>query len=99
MDLAAKVTETEHIEPRLVAGDNVPHFKYTYAFVPISWERTLGFGLELPKHLELRVTNHRNHRLGRYAQDLGPADLGPNGPLGLYTTVGVRWYFGGYRGR
>jgi hypothetical protein len=34
--------------------------------------------------------------LGRYNHNVGPADLSTAGPYGLYTTIGARWYFGGY---
>jgi hypothetical protein len=34
--------------------------------------------------------------LGRYNHNVGPADLSTHGPYGLYTTIGARWYFGGY---
>ena len=47
-------------------------------------------------HDQLRVTQHQVDYLGRYGNNLGPADLHTNGPYGLYSTVGVRWSFGGY---
>jgi hypothetical protein len=81
-------------QPNLFLGDNIPQFKYTYSTQSIMLERSLGIGIELPKNFELRLTHHRNPWLGKYKNYLGPADLGPNGPYGLYTTVSVRWRFG-----
>jgi hypothetical protein len=37
--------------------------------------------------------------LGKYKNNVGGPpglDLGTAGPYGLYTTIGARWYFGGY---
>jgi len=48
------------------------------------------------RNLQLRVTQHQVDYLGRYGGSLGPADLHTTGPYGLYTTVSVRWTFGGY---
>ncbi len=76
-------------------GRNVPQF-YTASFAPIMDERILGVGIELPKNFELRLTSHRVDWLGRYAGNLGPADLGTDGTYGNNTTVGVRWNFGGW---
>lgn len=83
-------------EPKFSFGRTVPQVQYTASMEPIAWERLLGVGIELPKNFELRVTGHAVNYLGRYAQDVGPADLHTNGPYGLYTTIGVRWKFGGY---
>jgi len=47
----------------------------------------------------LRCWQHQNRWLGRNAKYLGPADMGLNGPYGLYSAVSVRWYFGGYNRR
>ena len=33
---------------------------------------------------------------GKYSGPNSVVNLSRNGPLGLYTTVGVRWYFGKY---
>ena len=82
--------------PTFSFGNNVPQFKYTASMAPIAFERAVGVGFELPKNFEFRVTQHQVDYLGRYANNLGPADLRTNGPYGLYTTVGVRWSFGGY---
>lgn len=84
-------------EPRFFFGDNIPQVKYTYSMAPLAWERTMGLAIALPKHLELRVTNHGVNSFPPFNQSLGAFDSGPNKePLGIYNTVGVRWYFGGY---
>jgi hypothetical protein len=87
------------IQPNLFMGNNVPQVKYTYSAQPIAIERFYGMGIELPKNFELRLTNHRTPWLGKYKGNLGPADLGPNGPYELYTTISVRWRFGGWKKR
>ena len=82
--------------PTFSFGNNVPQFKYTASMDGIAFERSVGFGFELPKNFELRVTQHQVDWLGKYNNNLGLADLGTSGPYGLYTTIGARWYFGGY---
>jgi hypothetical protein len=82
--------------PTFSFGNNVPQFKYTASMAPIAFERAVGVGVELPKNFEFRVTQHQVDWLGRYGKNVGPADLGTSGPYGLYTTIGARWYFGGY---
>jgi hypothetical protein len=82
--------------PTAYLGRNVPQLLYTASAQPIALDRILGLGLELPWHFELRLTNHRVTSFGKYTRSQGPRDPGPGQPLGLYTTVGVRWYFGGY---
>jgi hypothetical protein len=83
-------------EPKFSFGKNIPQVSYLSSMEPIAFERSVGVAVELPKHLNLRVTQHQVDYLGRYSNYLGPADLRTNGPYGLYTTVGVRWSFGGY---
>jgi hypothetical protein len=83
-------------EPRAFMGNNVPQFLYTDSMSPIALERTQGLGVSVTRNLELRLTTHRVDWLGKYRYNLGPADLGKNGPLSVYTTVSARWYFGGY---
>jgi hypothetical protein len=83
-------------EPRFSFGKNIPQLSYLSSMEPIAFDRSVGVAFELPKNLSLRVTQHQVDYLGRYANYLGPADLRTNGPYGLYTTVGVRWSFGGY---
>lgn len=82
--------------PTFSFGNNVPQFKYTASMAAIAYERSIGLGIELPKNFEFRLTQHQVDWLGRYKQSVGPADLGTAGPYGLYTTLGARWYFGGY---
>jgi hypothetical protein len=83
-------------EPKFSFGKNIPQLRYLASMEPIAFDRSVGIAIELPKSLSLRVTQHQVDYLGRYANNLGPADLRTNGPYGLYTTVGVRWSFGGY---
>ena len=86
--------------PTFSFGNNVPQFKYTASIDGIAYERAVGFGVELPKNFEFRVTQHQVDWLGKYSRSNvgGPMglDLGTAGPYGLYTTIGGRWYFGGY---
>ncbi len=86
-------------EPHFFMGSNVPQYHYTFSAAPMAFDRSVGIGVELPKNLELRLTQHRVQWMGRYEGYLGQADLGKTGPLGLYTTVSARWYFGGYKTR
>lgn len=86
-------------EPHFFMGNNVPQYNYTFSAAPMAFDRSVGVGVELPKNLELRLTQHRVQWMGRYGDHLGTADLGKSGPLGLYTTVSARWYFGGYKTR
>jgi hypothetical protein len=82
--------------PTFSFGNNVPQFKYTASMAGIAYERAVGVGIELPKNFEFRLTQHQVDWLGKYANNVGLADLGTAGPYGLYTTIGARWYFGGY---
>ena len=84
------------LEPRGFLGRNLPQVQYTASFDAILFEWSVGIGLQLTKNLELRMWQHQNDWLGRYGHNLGPADLGSNGPYGLYTGIAARWYFGGY---
>jgi hypothetical protein len=84
------------LEPKVYGGDTLPQERYTASASLIMWERTMGAGLELPSSFELRLTQHRTILLGRYSRPGGAATLRTDGPYGLYTTVGVRWYFGGW---
>ena len=83
-------------EPRFSFGRNIPQVSYTASMEPMAYERALGAGFELPRNFQVRLTQHQVDYLGRYSHSLGPADLHTNGPYGLYTTVSVRWSFGGY---
>lgn len=84
------------LEPKMSFGRNIPQLSYTASMEPISFDRTIGVAVQLPKKFQFRLTQHHVDYLGRYRGSLGPADLHTNGPYGLYTTVGVRWSFGGY---
>jgi hypothetical protein len=81
--------------PRSSFGNNVPQVSYTNAFTLIAYENLFGMGIELPRNLEFRMVHHAVYWMGRYTGHLGLADRGGTGPYGLYTTVGVRWHFGG----
>jgi len=83
-------------QPRSFFGNNVPHYNYTEAATPIACEYEFGAGYVLPKNFEIRVTRHSVYWMGRYQNDMGPADLSRNGPYGRYATAGVRWSFGGW---
>lgn len=83
-------------EPRFSFGRNIPQVSYEESMEPIAYDRAIGAAFELPRNLELRLTQHQVDYLGRYSNQLGPADLRTTGPYGLYTTVSVRWSFGGY---
>lgn len=83
-------------EPQAYFGRNLPPWLYSASAEPIMWERVIGLGVELPKGLQLRVLRHENYWLGRYGSNLGDADLGPNGPYGLYAALSLRWSFGGW---
>ena len=82
-------------EPRFLFGRNVPQALYTWSFDAIGVERSWGAGIYLGKGFEMRVTQHfLFDRLGARDRNLGPADLGPNGPWGRYNSIAVRKYFG-----
>lgn len=83
-------------EPKISFGRNIPQVSYLYSMEPIAFDRSIGVGFQFPHGFEFRATQHQVDYLGRYANHLGPADLGTNGPYGLYATIGVRWSFGGY---
>lgn len=83
-------------QPRISFGRNIPQLAYAASMEPMLYERSIGIGFQLPRNFELRATQHQVEYLGRYDKLLGSADLGTNGPYGLYATIGVRWSFGGY---
>lgn len=84
------------VEPKLFGGDNIPQQSYTSSGALILFERSIGVGMELPRQFELRMTQHQTRLMGRYGQLPSPVTGRRDGPYGLYATVGVRWYFGGY---
>ena len=83
-------------QPKFTFGNNIPQVKYTYSMEAIAYDRSVGVGFNLPHSFEFRFAQHQVDWLGRYSNNLGPADLRTNGPYGMYSTVGVRWNFGGY---
>jgi len=81
--------------PTFAMGKNVPQYLYTWSFQAIGMERSWAAAIDLPKRFDIRVTQH--FLWWRGDANLGPAYLGPNGPWGRYTTIGVRKVFGTYR--
>ncbi len=82
-------------EPRMLFGKTLPQTLYTWSIAGIGWERSWGAGIDIGHGFEARVTQHfLFQRWGARDRYLGPADLGPNGPWGRYTVIGVRKYFG-----
>jgi hypothetical protein len=85
-------------EPRFLFGKNVPGNLYTWSFDGIGVEHSWGAAIYMGKGFEMRVTQHfLFDRFGARDRNLGPADLGPNGPWGRYNAIGVRKYFGSRR--
>jgi len=81
--------------PTFLFGKNLPKTLYTWSPDAIGIEHSWGAGIYIAKGFEFRVTQHfLFDRLGARATNLGPADLGNNGPWGRYMTVGVRKTFG-----
>jgi hypothetical protein len=81
--------------PAFLFGKTVPKTLYTWSPDAIGVEHSWGGGVYIGKGFEFRVTQHfLFDRLGARDTNLGPADLGNNGPWGRYMTVGVRKYFG-----
>lgn len=82
-------------EPSFLFGKNVPQSLYTWSFDAIGIEHSWGAAVYIGRGFEMRVTQHfLFDRLGARDRNLGPADLGPNGPWGRYNAIGVRKYFG-----
>lgn len=82
-------------QPSFLFGKNVPQALYTWSFDAIGIEHSWGLGVYLGKGFEFRVTQHfLFERFGARDRNLGPADLGSNGPWGRYNAFGVRKYFG-----
>jgi hypothetical protein len=81
--------------PTFLFGKNVPQALYTWSPDAIGVEHSWGAGIYMGKNFEFRVTQHfLFDRLGARDKNLGPADLGGNGPWGRYMSVGVRKTFG-----
>jgi len=82
-------------EPSFLFGKNVPQSLYTWSFQPIGVEHSWGLAVYLGKGFEFRATQHfLFDRFGSRDRNLGPADLGNNGPWGRYNAFGVRKYWG-----
>jgi hypothetical protein len=82
-------------QPNFLFGKNVPQSLYTWSFDAIGIEHSWGAAVYMGRGFEMRVTQHfLFDRLGARDRNLGPADLGPNGPWGRYNAIGVRKYFG-----
>jgi hypothetical protein len=82
-------------EARFLFGKNVPQTLYTWSFDAIGVEHSWGAAVYMGRGFEVRFTQHfLFDRLGARDTNLGPADLGPNGPWGRYNAIGVRKYFG-----
>ena len=82
-------------DPSFLFGKNIPQTLYTASFDGIGVEHSWGLGVYLGRGFEFRVTQHFLFtRFGSRDRNLGPADLGNNGPWGRYTAIGVRKYFG-----
>ena len=82
-------------QPSFLFGKNVPQSLYTWSFDAIGVEHAWGLGDYMGKGFEFRVTQHfLFDRFGARDRNLGPADLGNNGPWGRYNAIGVRKYFG-----
>lgn len=79
--------------PTFLFGKSVPQFLYTWSMDPIGWERQWGASIYLGRRVEMRITQHfQFQEIGSYSN--GPGYLGPNGPWGRSTLIGVRRYFG-----
>jgi len=82
-------------QPAFLFGKTVPQYRYTWSFQGIGAENSWGAAIYLGKGFEARWTQHfLFSRLGERSHNLGPADLGTNGPWGRYNAIGVRKYFG-----
>src|SRR5579871_1533558 len=81
--------------PTFLFGKNLPKTLYTWSPDAIGVEHSWGAGIYLNRGFEFRITQRfLFDRLGARHKNLGPADLGNNGPWGRYMTVGVRKTFG-----
>jgi hypothetical protein len=81
--------------PAFLFGKNLPKTLYTWSPDAIGIEHSLGAGIYIARGFEFRVAQHfLFDRLGARSGNLGPGDLGTNGPWGRFMTVGVRKTFG-----
>ncbi|HET6179602.1 MAG TPA: hypothetical protein VFE61_21945 [Candidatus Sulfotelmatobacter sp.] len=81
--------------PTFLFGKNLPQTLYTWSWDAIGIEHSWGAGIYIAKGFEFRITQHfLFDRLGARSGNLGPGDLGTNGPWGRYMSLGVRKTFG-----
>jgi len=84
--------------PHFFFGNNVPQVRYTFSFDPIGLDRSYGLIYDLPRNFQMRLTQHaKMDWLGKYTGNLGPGDLGGDGPFGQNLNIGVRYNFGTFR--
>jgi hypothetical protein len=82
-------------QPSFLFGKTVPQALYTWSPDAIGIEHSWGAAVYIWKGFDVRFTQHfLFDRLGARDKNLGPADLGNNGPWGRYNTIGVRKTFG-----
>jgi len=82
-------------QPSFLFGKTIPQTLYTWSPDAIGIEHSWGVGIYIAKGFEFRFTQHfLFDRLGARDRNLGPADLGNNGPWGRYNAIGVRKTFG-----
>src|ERR1700694_5459702 len=77
--------------PAFLFGKTIPKTLYTWSPDAIGIELSWGVGIYSDKGLEFRIPQvFLFDRLRARDKNLGPADLGTNGPWGRFMTVGVR---------
>jgi hypothetical protein len=82
-------------QPSFLFGKTIPHTLYTWSPDAIGIEHSWGVAVYIAKGFDVRFTQHfLFDRLGARDKNLGPADLGNNGPWGRYNAIGVRKTFG-----
>jgi hypothetical protein len=82
-------------QPSFLFGKTIPQTLYTWSPDAIGIEHSWGAAIYIAKGFDVRFTQHfLFDRLGARDKNLGPADLGNNGPWGRYNTIGVRKTFG-----
>jgi hypothetical protein len=82
-------------QPSFLFGKTVPQALYTWSPDAIGIEHSWGVAVYIAKGFDVRFTQHfLFDRLGARDKNLGPADLGNNGPWGRYNAIGVRKTFG-----
>jgi hypothetical protein len=84
------------VEPKVYGGNNVPQQHYTADPSLILYEVDAGIDFELSAHFEFRFTHHDVTPVARYSGPGRSATLLSDGPYGNNSTIGMRWYFGGW---